>query len=47
MKTFFEVIGLLMLIDATAFICWALSGQFPTDGFYIGRITSEIMSLII
>lgn len=37
----------LLLIDAVCFFLWALSGQHPADGFYLGAITKNIISLFI
>jgi hypothetical protein len=39
------VVGIL-LIDLAGFILWALSGQTPIDGFYIGAITNWTINLI-
>lgn len=43
---YFIVLGVLV-VDFTGFIAWGLSGQVPQDGFYIGRITAEIIGLFI
>ena len=39
------IVGIL-LIDLAGFILWALSGQTPIDGFYIGAITNWTINLI-
>ena len=51
MKTISQwvLIGLIgyMFFDLLGFIAWSLSGQFPVDSFYLGRITYEIIKIII
>ncbi len=42
-----NVIGLVMIIDAIGFVAWAMSGQLPVDGFYVGAITTNIIKLFI
>lgn len=37
----------ILLIDALCLLAWALSGQYPADGFYLGAITKSIISLFI
>lgn len=38
-------VGLLVL-DAVCFVGWALSGQYPSDGFYLGTITAHALGLL-
>jgi len=40
----FAVIG---LVDLLGFTAWILSGQTPADGFYIGALTANFISLFI
>ena len=47
MKTLATIAGMVLLFDALAFLCWALSGQHPTDGFYFGAITAHILGAIL
>jgi hypothetical protein len=37
----------ILLIDALCLFAWALSGQHPADGFYLGAITKAIINLFI
>lgn len=39
-------IGSVMLIDLAGFIMWAVSGQIPADGFFVGAITKYLIVLI-
>lgn len=39
------VIITILVIDATCFMAWVISGQSPVDGFYFGAITANIISL--
>jgi len=42
--------GVLLAILAVDFFCfmaWILSGQTPTDGFYFGAITANIIRAIL
>ena len=41
------VITFIICLDLFGLIAWVLSGQVPQDGFYIGRITTEIIKFII
>lgn len=40
-------IMVLMLIDIAFFCLWIASGQAEPEGFYFGRFTREVVSLII
>ena len=40
-------ITVYMLIDALAFMMWAMSGQHPVDGFYIGAVTTTLIKGMI
>jgi hypothetical protein len=33
----------ILLLDFFGFMMWAVSGQNPVDGFYVGRLTSELI----
>lgn len=41
------VVVAILIIDALGFVAWALSGQQPTDDFYIGTITTHVLQTII
>ena len=41
------ILALIIGSDLIGLIAWVLSGQTPQDGFYIGRITAEIIKFII
>ena len=40
------VIMVALIVDAVAFVMWALSGQTPIDSFYIGAITKNIIHFV-
>jgi hypothetical protein len=48
------LIGLVMIytamvalvVDMIGFVAWIIANQVPPTGFYLGRITKEIVSLI-
>lgn len=37
------LVMIILLVDAIGFVMWALSGQSPADGFFVGRITRSIV----
>ena len=37
----------ILSIDALGFIAWAMSGQYPIDGFYVGTITAHLLRLVL
>lgn len=37
----------ILVIDFMGFASWVASGQVPADGFYLGRITAEIIKAIL
>lgn len=41
-----SVMMVALIVDAVAFVMWALSGQSPIDGFYIGAITKNIIHFV-
>lgn len=43
----FNIVSLILVIDALGFMAWAMSGQFPVDNFYIGSITMHIIKLFV
>lgn len=47
MKYLFYGVLSVMLVEVMFYLSWVYSGQFPADGFYLGRITNEIISLFI
>lgn len=38
-------VGLLAL-DVLGFVFWVASGQYPTDGFYLGTITAHVLAVL-
>ena len=40
-------IATVLMLDALMFLMWAMSNQFPTDGFYFGALTANIIKLFI
>lgn len=47
MKTLATIAGGVLLLDALGFMLWAMSGQLPVDGFFIGTITAHIVGAIL
>lgn len=43
----FWIVFAVVVIDFTAFMGWALSGQMPTDAFFIGALTRGFFSLFL
>ena len=44
----FGGLGAFMLLDLAGFIAWGLSGQVPPEsGYYLGKLTVEIIKVII
>ena len=41
----YTIVALAVLVglDMLGFMLWSLSGQTPVDGFYIGRMTAEVL----
>jgi len=37
----------VLIVDFMGFASWIASGQVPADGFYLGRITAEIIKAIL
>lgn len=50
MRNAVEVIYVLIIgylaLDVLGFLLWALSGQYPSDGFYLGTITAHVLGLV-
>lgn len=38
---------IVLAIDFVGMVAWSISGQLPLDGFYVGRISTEIIRLFI
>lgn len=36
-----------LVIDVTGFMTWIISGQVEPEGFYFGKLTAEVLRLII
>jgi len=51
MKNTLNIAGIIaffiLVVDFFGFMAWALSGQQPVDGFYLGAITANILRAII
>ena len=47
MKTIIGVIVGVLMADFVGFLAWIYSGQVPSGGFWLGRITFEILKSII
>lgn len=51
MKDTLKIIGgtacAILAVDFFGFAAWILSGQMPTDNFYIGTITAHILRVIL
>lgn len=41
------VLAVVVAVDLFGFMAWIASGQTPADGFYIGRITAEVLRAIL
>jgi hypothetical protein len=42
-----SIVAIIIVIDVLGFMAWAMSGQAPVDGFYVGAITTNILRAII
>ena len=42
-KLVFVAIAIILFIDFAGMICWAMSGQRPIDGMYIGAISTNVI----
>tara|TARA_R100001530_G_C4224319_1_gene130843 strand:- start:294 stop:428 length:135 start_codon:yes stop_codon:yes gene_type:complete len=42
-----NIIKFILLFDFAGFVLWSISGQVPADGFFIGAMTRNFISLII
>ncbi|MCR4307816.1 MAG: hypothetical protein NUV80_04585 [Candidatus Berkelbacteria bacterium] len=40
-------LAVVVAVDLFGFMAWIASGQTPADGFYIGRITAEVLRAIL
>ena len=45
-KTIFYIALVILAIDFVGFMFWAMSGQYPIDGFYVGSITTHILQAV-
>lgn len=39
--------ALIVTVDFLGFLSWIESGQIPPDGFYIGRLTVEVLRVFV
>ncbi len=42
-----NIAGIVFIIDFIGFMFWAMSGQIPVDGFFVGTITQHLLSAIL
>lgn len=47
LKTIINAILIILVIDFLGFVFWVILGQYPVDGFYIGRCTVEIIKVLM
>ncbi len=40
------IVSFIIIVDALGFVAWIMSGQVPTDNFYIGTITAHFIKLV-
>lgn len=45
--TTISILAFLLILDFTAFIAWAMSGQMPVDNFHFGVISKSVIGLFI
>lgn len=45
-KIIFMIVVAIMVIDFLGAVSWAMSGQRPADGFYVGAITVNIVKTL-
>lgn len=43
----FTIVAVILVIDFLGFMAWAMSGQHPVDGFYVGAITTNVLKAIL
>ena len=41
------MVAIFLVIDFIGMLAWAFSGQIPNDGYYIGKVSTEIIKFII
>lgn len=46
-KNIFAVVAIILFIDFVGMMCWAMSGQRPVDGMYIGAISTNVIRFAI
>ncbi len=39
-----DAVLIILTLDFLGFVMWAMSGQMPADGFYIGAITHHLLT---
>lgn len=42
-KLVFAAVAIILFIDFAGMICWAMSGQRPIDGMYVGAISTNVI----
>lgn len=46
-NTILTISIIYLAVDAFVFVMWAVSGQHPVDGFYVGAVTTTIIKSLI
>jgi len=47
MKTIIGVIVGVLMADFVGFLAWVYSGQVPSGGFWLGRLTFEFLKVVL
>ena len=47
MKTIIGVIVGVLMADFVGFLAWVYSGQVPSGGFWLGKITFEFLKVVL
>ena len=47
MKTIIGVIVFVLIADFVGFLAWIYSGQVPSGGFWLGRLTFEFLKVVL
>ena len=47
MKTIIGVLVGVLIADFVGFLAWVYSGQVPSGGFWLGKITFEFLKVVL
>ena len=47
MKTIIGVLVGVLIADFVGFLAWVYSGQVPSGGFWLGRLTFEFLKVVL